>query len=293
MRAVAARRISTLASIALAIACKDATRPEAPLDVPPFVFTSDIEGPAAIFRYDGASITRLSAAGHDDREPHSAAGRIVFTSRRDGNAEIYVADLALGGQVRLTTTSATDDAPALDPTGTTIAFVSTRSGTPRVWLMDANGANPRALATGSASFVPEGRPAWSPDGTQIAFTSTRTNTSQVYVMPVAGGTPLQLTRTAAGAFFPTWSADGKKILYVVLAGDPSIHQVPVIGGDDVALALDAGGNSEPSCRAAVCLLVTGASNGPGDLAVMSANGHTKQAILVRAADDRHPAVLIP
>ena len=278
--------------IAALLACSDSTGPVR-LDVPSFVFVSDSEGVPALFRFDADVITRLSAPGNDDREPHSAAGRIVFTSRRDGNPEIYAADLSLTGQVRLTTTAATDDAPALDPSGTTIAFVSTRSGTPRIWLMDVTGANPRALATGSATLVPEGSPAWSPDGSRIAFTSTRTNTSQVHVMPVAGGAAVQLSHEATGAFTPEWSADGQSVLYMVASGDPRLKRVSASGGDALPFAGNEASLSEVACHGSVCLAVEGALNGPGDVIVMSGNGRARRSVLTRVFDDRQPAFLIP
>ena len=265
----------------------------AALVVPPFVFVSTDGAVPGIHRFDAGSTVRLSADGVDDREPHSAAGRIVFTSRRDGNPEIYTADLDLTGQQRLTTTSATDDAPALDPTGATVAFVSTRSGAPRVWLMDANGANPRMLATGSASFVPEGSPAWSPGGDRIAFTSTRTNASQVFVIAVAGGPPLQVSHEATGAFTPAWTADGRGLLYVALSGAPRVMRVSASGGNAAAFGVDDAGVSEPACRAGICLAVLGALDGPRDVVALSANGRSRSPVLVRDADDRHPAILVP
>jgi TolB protein len=275
----------------LLTACSDPTRPE-PLDVPPFVFTSDAEGVTALFRFEGGTITRLSSPGNDDRDAHSAAGKIVFTSRRDANPEIYIADISLGAQLRLTTTTATDDAPALDPTGTTIAFVSTRSGTPRIWLMDASGANPRLLETGSATFVPEGSPAWSSGGDRLAFTSTRTNASQVFVVPATGGQATQLSHEATGAFSPAWSVDGASVIYVVLGG-PSVMRVSAAGGNATAFALDDRGISDPACASGICLAVTGAIGAPGDLIVVSANGRTRQSVLARTADDRQPAILVP
>lgn len=292
MRAGGKSRAWRAVALLLLAACSDPTRPDN-IDVPAFVFVSDEGGAPALYRFDASVVARLSNPGNDDREPHSAAGRIVFTSRRDGNAEIYSADLAMAGQQRLTTTSATDDAPALDPTGATIAFVSSRSGAPRVWLMDADGANPRPLETGSATFIPEGSPTWSPSGAQIAFTSTRTNASQVFVVGSNGGTALQLSREATGAFTPAWSGDGQSIVYVVLAGGPRTARVPAVGGDAAVFALDDRGISEPTCRGSICLAVIGALDAPGDLMALTATGRTRRIILERPADDRQPAILVP
>ena len=285
------------ASLAAALAataglgCSDSTAP-APLVAPPFVFVSDAEGTLGIFRADAGTVARLSAAGHDDREPHSADGRIVFTSRRDGNPEIYIAALDLTNAVRLTTTSATDTRPALNPAGTTVAFVSSRSGAPRVWLMDADGSNPRALNTGSLTFVPEGSPSWSPAGGHIAFTSTRTNTSQVFVMPAAGGEAIQLSRESGGAFTPVWSADGRFVHYMALAGGHRLVSVPSGGGDPRSFAEDEMGLSELTCGGSICLATVGPLDAAGDLIILSRDGRRRAVALERAANDRQAAILV-
>jgi TolB protein len=272
--------------------CADPTRPR-PLEIPPFVFVSTDDAVPGIHRFDAGGSTRLSTAGIDDRDPHSAAGRIVFTSRRDGNPEIYAAGLDLSGQQRLTTSSATDDAASLDPSGSTIAFVSTRSGASRIWLMDITGANPRPLETGSASLVPEGSPTWSPTGDRLAFTSSRTNTTQVFVIPAAGGQAVQITHEATGAFAPAWSADGRTLLYVVLPGGPRILRVGASGGDASVFAIEDAGIGDPICSALACLAVTGALAGPWDLIALSINGRTRTPVLSRVASDRQPAILVP
>ena len=51
-------------------------------------------------------------------------GRIVFTSRRDGNNEIYVMDADGGNRERLTDNPANDRDPDWSPDGTKIAFAS-------------------------------------------------------------------------------------------------------------------------------------------------------------------------
>lgn len=280
------------AVIASLVACSDSTAPR-PLVAPAFVFVSDAEGTRAIFRFDGGTITRLSGAGHDDREPHSADGRIVFTSRRDGDEEIYIAALDLSSQQRLTMSSGADSRAALDPSGATVAFVSARSGVDRVWLMDADGANPRALSTGSASFVPEGHPSWSPIGDRIAFTSVRTNTSQVFIVSAAGGEAVQISHESSGAFNPTWSTDGRSVHYMAIAGGPRLVTVTVSTGEARTFAEDARGLSELTCGAVACIATLGPLDTAGDLALFSRDGRTRALLLERPADDRQPAILVP
>ena len=271
-------------------ACSDSTAPR-PLAAPPFVFVSDVEGTRAIFRFDAGTLTRLSAAGQDDREPHSARGRIVFTSRRDGDEEIYIAGLDLSGQQRLTVSAGADTRAALNPSGTTVAFVTARGGADRIWLMDADGANPRPLNTGSASFVPEGQPAWSATGDRIAFTSVRTNTSQVFVVPASGGEAVQLSRESSGAFDPVWSADGRSVHFMAIAGGPRL--VTVTTGGTRPFAEDARGLSELACGSTACIATAGSLDATGDLVLLSPDGRSQLTLLERPADDRQPAILVP
>jgi hypothetical protein len=288
------RRVKTAVFPAIALiiaACSEATRPR-PLEIPAFVFVSDSNGRAGVYRFHQGTVARLSDVEQDDDQPHSAAGRLVFVSRRDGNSEIYSADLGLGDQQRLTSEATFDGEPALDPTGTTIAFVSSRSGTPRIWLMDVTGGNPRPLDTGSPTFTPEGSPTWSPSGSLLAFTSTRTNTSQVFLMHPTTGQAEQLSHEAGGAFTPAWSGDGGAVLYVSLLGEPRVMWIAPTGGQATIVASGDRVLSDPTCAADVCLAVAGADIGDGDIIAVSA-GRAPQAVLERTANDRHPAFLVP
>lgn len=53
------------------------------------------------------------------------------------------------------------------------------------------------------------RPVLSPDGQQIAFAAV----GDIYVVPAAGGTPVNLTRDSALDTDPSWSPDGRQLVY--------------------------------------------------------------------------------
>lgn len=258
-----------------------------------FVFSSDAEGVRGIYLWDDGLVTRLSGAGHEDVQPHSANGRIVFRSRRDGNGEVYIADTALAGQQRLTTDPWDDSAPALSPGGARIAFVSNRSGTPRLWLMDSDGGNQQPLSTGSSAFVPEGAPAWQPSGGRIAFTSTRTGTSQVFTMDLDGGAAVQLTHQATGAFQPSWSSDGRLVLFTTLEGESSVRAMPWAGGDWRPLAAGDIALHDAACGGRWCVAVAG-SPGGGARRIVSVPrmGGEPRPVTTTGADDAEPAFLV-
>ncbi len=100
--------------------------------------------------------------------------------------------------------------PAWSPDGTQVAFVSYRTGTSQIWVMQADGSQLTNL-TRTTSY--ERNPAWSPDGTRIAFTSNRTGNWDVWVMHADGSQPENLTNNPAYDADPAWSPDGRSLLF--------------------------------------------------------------------------------
>ena len=78
-----------------------------------------------------------------------------------------------------------------------------------IWLVDADGSNPRRLTVNVARDF---SPRFSPDGKWIAFTSNRTGNNDVFVMPSTGGEPRQLTWFSGADEALYWTPDGKGIV---------------------------------------------------------------------------------
>lgn len=296
------------AAAAILMACHDALAPRDDADdtppppaflAPEFVFTADAGGKSQLFLFDGESTKPFAASAGNDAEASSAAGRVVFSSDRDGNAEIYIGELATGAARRVTSNPAADGEPTLSPDGTRIAFVRTGTGTPRIFVVNAPAPDAEApaadaqaepLATGSSELVPELSPAWSPDGARIAFTSTRTGLSQVYVVSAAGGEAVQWTHEAGGAFAPSWSDDGKSIIYASADGGGALRRV---GSDGEAsdLASDSLGVGQPSCALAVCVAVSDPLGDEGGIVVVTQDGQRARVVFDRGAHEREPAII--
>ena len=134
-------------------------------------------------------------------------GRIVFTSRRDDNNEIYVMNADGGNQENLTNHPAYDGYPDWSPDGTKIAFVSSRDGGAiQIHIMDADGKNVIRLTDGPGQKYD---PDWSPDGRKIAF-SVDDAEDYIAVMDADGGNRDKLEGEAR---HPSWSPDGKQIAF--------------------------------------------------------------------------------
>ncbi len=94
-------------------------------------------------------------------------------------------------------------------------------------------------------------PAWSPCSHYIAFASNRLpdadsqpNISDLYVLPAAGGEMVKLTASNGSVSAPTWSLDGKDIVYLwhdrQYAGAtlPKFYRIAAAGGEPVCLNSD-------------------------------------------------------
>ena len=122
------------------------------------------------------------------------------------------------------------------PDNQTIAYVSDRNGRFDIFLRQIGTSADIALTDQGDNI----QPAFSPDGRQIAFVSSRAGGAEIFypgfdfpmkggdiwVMPALGGTP---RRIAKDGNFPSWSADGTKIVF---ARDRiGVFEVPASGGD--------------------------------------------------------------
>lgn len=289
--------LTTAPSSELSLARKDklskkdvADTAATPAAAPAFVFVSDRSGVDQLYRFRNDSIVRLTFGDKSDTHPHSAAGRIVFTSYRDGDAEIYVADADLTSIKRLTSSTSLDDDASLSADAAQIAFVSVRTGTPRLFVMDGSGLGQRALETGSASLTPERAPTWSPNADRLAFTSTRTGTSQVFIVPAVGGSAVQLTSESGGAFDPEWNAEGTEVTYVAWIGAPTLRTVTIATGAIRDVPSDVA-SGQPSCNASACVTVRDPYGTAGDIALVTLSGGASRLLVGTVGNDHNPTLL--
>ncbi len=170
---------------------------------------------------DGAGWIKLAASivfPHDTFIPPAWSpdgAKIVFSSDRDGDVEMYVVDVDGTNIRRLTNNSGEDWFPAWSPDGAKIAFSSNRDGNFEIYVVDADGANATRLTDNDAD---DWLPVWSPDGRKIAFSSAGASSSGgeslgIFVVDADGANTTRLTDEDAGSLFPAWSPDGTKIAF--------------------------------------------------------------------------------
>jgi len=118
----------------------------------------------------------------------------------------------------------------VSPDGKQIVFASDRSGTPQLYVMNADGSAQRRLSFGGSAY---GAPAWSPDGAAIAFRRSDPRGSGIGVMTASGRDEKMLTTNLLDDG-PSWAPSGQVVLFYrpdPVAGRSALLTVPVAGGD--------------------------------------------------------------
>jgi uncharacterized repeat protein (TIGR01451 family) len=157
---------------------------------------------------DGSHLRRLTNNPGFDGEPDwSPDGtKIVFSSQRQGNQNIYVLNARDGTILsQVTTGPAIDAEPAWSPDGRKIAFASRQGLNGGINVMNADGSNLTALTSNIGFGFFDSHPTWSPDSQKIAFTRSDGEHSNVFVMDADGSCLTNLTAGTMSDSSPSWS----------------------------------------------------------------------------------------
>ena len=126
-------------------------------------------------------------------------------------------DLFSGGNLRrMTTSRGPDVSPTWNrKTGAQIAFVSGSTGLPQVYTMEADGTNQQRMTDQGYAVSPN----WSPNGQFLAFSWMRKygpgepGSNDLYLMDIASKQWVQLTHDSNRNDFPSWSPDGRHLVF--------------------------------------------------------------------------------
>lgn len=116
--------------------------------------------------------------------------------------------------------------PQYSPDGARIIFQSMRSGSPEIWIAEADGTNPTRLTSFNGPLT--GAPVWCSDGKRIAFDSRASGLSGVYVLNVDERVPRLVKTTRENLSLPTWSEDCRWLF--ASDGKSALYRIPADGG---------------------------------------------------------------
>ena len=166
-------------------------------------------------------------------DPGFAASRIVFAMRPFGNPsakELYIVDSDGENLRRLTWDESIAISPTWSPDGNHIAYVSYKSGFPRMYELDLAEDSERSLDIGR-----EGQhltPAYHPNGEEIAFNILG---SGLFRFDLGEDCCLaQLVGGQAENLQPSYSHDGDQMVFLsnrLGVATPQIYTMPARGGD--------------------------------------------------------------
>jgi Tol biopolymer transport system component len=184
---------------------------------------------------DGSDLVRLTdTPGYDAEATIGPDGRIVFTSVRDGDMEIYSMNADGSDVQRLTNLPGPDGGAFYSADGSKIVFRGRHPGPgaelesyftllkQAIWrptslelfVMDRDGGNVRQVTNlGGANFAPF----FTPDGRRIIFSSNHLNPRgrnfDLFLVNVDGTGLEQITFTDVFDGFPMFSPDGTELVF--------------------------------------------------------------------------------
>lgn len=162
--------------------------------------------------YDGANQHQLTHVGYAISPRISPDNsRIAFSQLgRSSGFQIGMYSLLLNRNVSFANAGGTNVSPAWAPNGQQLAFSSSRTGDPEIWVADAQGTSAHRI---TAFRGPDVSPTWNPKtGAQIAWISGRTGLPQLYIMD-ADGSGVQRLTDGGYATSPSWSPNGQFIAF--------------------------------------------------------------------------------
>ena len=134
--------------------------------------------------------------------------------------DLYTVPRGGGTATRLTSGMALDLQPVYSPDGSSILFVSDRSGNDNLWVIDADGSNPRPLTTKRGDFH-FADPEWSPEGDYVLVRRNEAGSPnagrQPWLIHASGGEGMALDEEVEGLGF-RWGANGRYVYYRGVAG---------------------------------------------------------------------------
>ena len=133
--------------------------------------------------------------------------RLVHSSWRSGNLDIWIMDRDGSHKQQLTSNAGVNFRPQVSPDGQTIVFGSTRKDAQHLWKMNIDGSNPQQLTNEEcADFA-----CFLPKQDELLYVATKDGKAPLFRASLKTGEKKQLNATFC--YLPAVSPDGKYVAY--------------------------------------------------------------------------------
>lgn len=170
-----------------------------------------------------------------DDQRWTPEGRIIFSSNRGGNTNLWAIPASGGEAVQVTKGAGPDIGLSIASSANSVVYLQ-QQRVSNIWRANSDGSLPRQLTQDDREAF---QPSFSPDGKRIAFVMTDPDPLKVYqdiyVVDRDGNNRRQLTHNLMNTFGPVWSPDGKRICFTIGQsglGDTSRPKMYMINADD-------------------------------------------------------------
>ena len=199
-----------------------------------------------VMDYDGANARQLTHLNTVSLTPRwsPSAERIAFTCyvpyRGVVSAQICLYSMDLNRLIAFPRFRGTNSSPAWSPDGSQIAFMSSLSGDPQIYISDANGGHMQRITFAAGVST---SPAWNPKtGKEMAFVSDRGGDPVLYTANTDGSNVQKIDLPDMGYVIdPSWSPNGQLLAfswrrpsgnYDIYVMDLSTHQLLELTRDE-------------------------------------------------------------
>jgi TolB protein len=174
--------------------------------------------------------------------------KLSFSSARSGDSQIWVCDANGGNLRRITSFKGPNVSPTWNPrTNTQLAWVGGRTGEPQIYTMDLDGSNVQRITDSGYAISPS----WAPNGGLLTFSWNRKygpgdpGGQDIYVLELASMKWLQVTHESGNNDYPSWSPDGRHIVFERTIGKRSDIWSMLADGTEQRQLTHSGNNFSP------------------------------------------------
>jgi len=161
---------------------------------------------------DGASVLPFAAPPGAYVAPRASPdGRKLLVTIESPSPDLWVYDVTLGSTTQITFDSGATS-PALSRDGRRVAFSSTRTGVPNLFVASIDGTGPlERLASSGNAQIPG---SWAPDGTLVYVERRAATGRDILLLTTPDHRSRSLVESAGDESAPAFSPDGQSLAYV-------------------------------------------------------------------------------